>query len=120
MAFGVYAVPDFPDDPVGTDPIRAAHDSQERFPQEGLHSPRAVQFQQLEIGIGNQREVQLEPRAEVGVRFRVAAAAADYHRIALFKFLEGVTKLGRFVRSTGGIGFGEKIEDHVLAAESSK
>jgi len=54
------------------------------------------------------------------MRFRIAAAAADYHRIVLFEFLEGVTKLGRFVRSTGSIGFGEKIEDHILAAESGK
>jgi hypothetical protein len=54
------------------------------------------------------------------VRFGIAAAAADYHRVVLFEFLEGVTKLGRFVRSTGGIGFGEKVENHVLAAESGQ
>ncbi len=90
------------------------------FPRKCFHSPRAVQFQHFEIGVGNQREVQLETRAELGVRFRIAAAAADDHRVVLFKFLEGVTKLGRFVRSTGGIRFGEEIEDHVLAAESSK
>jgi hypothetical protein len=38
----------------------------------------------------------------------------------LFEFLEGVTKLGRFVRSTRRVGFGEKIEDYVLAAESGQ
>jgi hypothetical protein len=113
-------MPDFPDHPIRPNPVRTAHDPQEGFSQESFHSPRAIQLQYVELGVDNQRKVQLEPHPELRMRFRIAAAAANHHRVALFEFLEGVTKLGRFVRSTGRIRFGEKIEDHVLAAKIGK
>ncbi|MFZ3379801.1 MAG: hypothetical protein WA193_09265, partial [Candidatus Acidiferrales bacterium] len=34
--------------------------------------------------------------------------------IQRFELLEGVTKLGRFVRSTGGIRLGIKIKNHIF------
>ena len=46
---------------------------------------------------------------------RVRAASQDA-RVQLFELLDGVTKLGRFVDSTGRVGFGIEIENQISPA----
>jgi len=53
---------------------------------------------------------------EFRLRFHGIRAAAQDRRIFRFELLDGVTKLGRFVDSTGSIRFGIEKQNHVLAA----
>ena len=59
VAFGRHFVPGGADFSVGADPVRHAHDSQERFTQETFHAPRAVRLDYFEFRVGEQRESQL-------------------------------------------------------------
>ena len=117
MAFGADFVPVFLYFAIRADEKCAAHDSQERFAEEFLHASHAIGFDSLEARITEKIEVQFVLGFECGLGFdRVAARAEDYHA----KFIElllCVAKLGRFNRSTGGIGFWIEEEDYSFAAK---
>jgi hypothetical protein len=49
--------------------------------------------------------------------FNGVAAHAEDDGVELVEVLFCVAKLGRFYRSTGGVGFGVEEEDYPLAAE---
>ncbi len=117
VPFGRDVVPDFLNLSVFTNPESHAHDSEESFSQEGFHAPGAVGLNDLEFGIGKQREVQLVFYFELGLRFDGIAAAAGDRGVQLFELADCVTKLGRFTRSTGGIRFREEIEDQIFSAK---
>jgi hypothetical protein len=53
---------------------------------------------------------------EFGLIFRRVRAASHDGGVQLFKVLDGVAKLGRFVDSTGSVGFGIEIENQVPPA----
>jgi hypothetical protein len=48
--------------------------------------------------------------------FRRVRAASQNARVQLLELLDGVTKLGRFVDSTGRVGFGIEIENQIPPA----
>ena len=52
---------------------------------------------------------------ELRLRFHIVPAASQDGRIQLLKFLDCVTKLGRFVDSTRSIRFGVKVENQILS-----
>ena len=53
---------------------------------------------------------------ELRLIFRRVRAAAQDRRIFRFELLDGVTKLGRFVDSTGSIRFGIEVQHEILPA----
>jgi len=77
VAFGTDVVPDFLDPSVGVDQKGATHNSQERFPQEHLHAPRAVRFDGLKLGIAQERKIQLLLGLKLGLRFDGIGATAE-------------------------------------------
>jgi hypothetical protein len=110
-------VPDFVDLAVAADPERHAHDAEERFSEERFHPARAIGFDHVELRVGKQREIQFVLGLELRLCFDGIAAAADDGRVELFECADGVTKLGRFVRSTGRVGFRVEIKDQILPAK---
>ena len=120
MAFRSYVVPDVLDLAVGADEKRAAHNSQERFAEEIFHAPRAVGFDHFKIGIAQQRKIQLLLFLEAGLRFYGIPAGSEDNHIQLVELLLCVAKLGRFGRSTGGVGLGKEEEHDAPAAEIGK
>jgi hypothetical protein len=114
VPFGRHVVPDLANFSLRANPVRHAHDSKERFSQEALHAPRAEGFHHLKFRVGEQREIQLVLDAEFRLVFDAVRAATEDAGVGRFKLLDGVTKLGRFRRSTGSIRFGEEEEDEVL------
>ncbi len=82
-----------------------------------LHAPYTVGFDHFVVGVAEQREIEFLLGPEFGESFfRVGAGAQDYHARFVELFL-CVTKLGRFGRSTGSIGFREEKENHGSSAE---
>jgi hypothetical protein len=120
VAFRGRLVPDFGDAPVRADQKRGPHDSEERFAEELLHSPRAVGFDGLEFGITQQRKIQIVLGREFGLSFHLVAAAAKDDGVEFIELRFGVAKLGRFVDSTGSERFRKEIEDDWLAAEAGE
>ena len=59
-------------------------------------------------------------RFEFRLRFHGIAAATDDRGVQLLEFLDGVTKLGRFVGSTRCVRLWIEIQNEVLAAEIPK
>ena len=116
MAFGFDVVPDVLDLSVRADQERAAHDAQKRLAQEFLHAACTVGFDHLEVGIAEQRKIELLLLREGRLSFHGLAAGAQNGYAQFVELLLCVTKLGRFCRSTGSIGFGEKEQDDALAA----
>ena len=116
MSLRRHVVPNFPNQPIRPNPIRHPHDPEKRFSQETLHPSRAERLNYLELRIRKQRKIQFVLQFEFRLRFHRIGAAAQDRRIFRFELLNGVTKLGRFVDSTGSIRFGIEKQNHVLAA----
>jgi hypothetical protein len=68
----------------------------------------------LKFRVGEEREIQLVLDAEFRLVFDPVRAAPKDVGVGSFKLLDGVTKLGRFRRSTGSVGLGEEKQDKVL------
>lgn len=117
MAFRRDVVPDFANLAILSDPKGHAHDAEESLAQERLHAAGAEGLDDMEFRIRKQREIQFVLGFEFCLGFDGIAAAADNRGVEFFEFGDGVTKLGRFTRSTGRVGFREKIEDQVPAAK---
>ena len=66
-------------------------------------------------GVAKEREIESLFGFEAGQSFlRVCAGAQDGHT-SFVEFRFCVAKLGRFDRSTGGVGFGEEEQEDTLA-----
>ena len=117
MAFGLHSVPDFFDFSVRPDQERAADDAEKRFAEEILHTARPVGLNYGEIGITEQRKIQIVFFLERSLRFHGIAARAKDHHSKFVVLLLRVAKLGRFDGSTGSVGLWKEKEDHALAAE---
>ena len=110
MALRRDLVPNFADFSVRADPVRHAHDAEERFPQKTFHPPRAVSLDHFKLGVCKQREIQFVLNLEFRLVFDGVRAASQDGRVQLLELLDGVTKLGRFVDSTRCVGLGIEIE----------
>ncbi len=117
VAFRAGFVPDVAYFCVRPNPVRHAHDSEERFTEETLHAPRAVDLDGVEIRIRKQREIQIV----LGLEFRLLLdgirAASQNYGVQLVEFFLRVAKLGRLIRSTRRQRLGEKEKDHVFSAQ---
>lgn len=109
MPFRRYVVPDFAYSCIRSNPVAHAHDSQKRFPKKAFHSPRAVRFHHLEFRIRKQRKIQFVLHFEFCLRLHGIPAASQDGGVGCFEFIDGVTKLGRFRRSTGRVRLGIEI-----------
>jgi hypothetical protein len=118
VSFGGRFVPDFGDAPVRPDQKRRAHDPQERFAKELLYPPRAISLNGLEFRVAQQREVQIVFSGEFSLSLHGIAATTQDYRAEFVELRFGVAKLGRFVDSTRGERFGEKIQDYSPAAQT--
>jgi len=71
----------------------------------------------VKLGVGKQREIEVVLDLEFGLRLDGVAAATDDRGVELLEFLDGVTKLGRFVGSTGRVCFGIEVKNQILPAK---
>jgi hypothetical protein len=117
VSLGRDFVPNFANLSVGADPEGHPHDSEKSLPEEAFHPPRAEGFDHFESRIRKQRKIQFVLHFEFGLRVHGITAAAQDCRIQRFKFLDGVTKLGRFRCSTGCVGLRIEIKNQVLPGE---
>jgi len=113
-------VPDFRDAPVRADQVRGTHNAQERLAEELLHPARAISANSFEFGVAEQREIELVLRRELRLGLHGVPAAAQDHGSRFVKFRLGVTKLGRFVDSTGGQRPGKEIQHNGFSAKADK
>ena len=114
MTFWADVVPDLLDRSVEIDQKRTTHNPQERFPKECLHAPGAIGFDGLELGIAEEREIQLLLDLELSLGFDGIGAATQNHGSQLVEFRFCVAKLGRFGNSTGRLSFREEIQYYPL------
>jgi hypothetical protein len=117
VSFGACFVPHMLDFSFGTDPVGHAYDTEKRFSEETFHAARAIGFDDFEVRIGEQRKIQIVFGFEFRLRLNGVGAAAENHGVDLVEFFLGVTKLGRFIGSTGRTGLGKEIQNYVFAAE---
>ena len=117
MALGLYAVPDFFGLSVRPDEEGAAGDAHERSAHEFFYSPSTVGFDRFVFRIAQQREIELLLFLESRLCFHGIGAYPKDNHTQLIELRFGVTKLGRFDRSTGCIGFWKEKKEHALASE---
>jgi len=117
MALGFYLVPDFLDHPVRADQKAAADDALERTSHELLQSPYAVGLYHFVGGVAEQRKIEFVFGLKAVQGLHGVRAGGKNGNAPLFKFSFCVAKLGRFDRSTGGIGFGVEEKQDAAATE---
>lgn len=117
MALGLHVVPDFFDLSVRPDEEGTAGDAHERSAHELFHSPGTVGFDRFVFRIAQQREIELLLFLESHLCFHGIGAYPKDNHTQLIELRFGVTKLGRFDRSTGSVGFWKEKEEHALAFE---
>ena len=117
MAFGSNEGPDLFDFAGFADEERTADDAHEGAAHELFFLPGAEFSDGFVRGIGEQRKIELVLGLERGLRFDGIGAHAEDGDSELVEFLFCVAKLGRFDRSTGGVGFGVEEKNDALAGE---
>ena len=120
MIFYFYVVPDLVDFAFGTDQEGAADDALVRATHEFLHAPHAIGFDHFVVGIAQQRKIEFLLRPELREGFFWIGARSQDEHADFVEILLCVTKLGRFGRSTGCIGFGKEEKHHAPPAEICK
>ena len=120
MALGFDEGPDFFDFAGLADEEGAADDAHEGAAHKLLFLPGAEFCDRLVSGIGEQRKIEIVLGFEGGLGFDgIGAHAEDGHTMIVEVFF-CVTKLGRFDRSTRGVGFGVEEEEDAMALEISQ
>jgi hypothetical protein len=117
VAFGFDEGPDFFDFAVLADEEGTADDAHVGAAHELFFLPGTEFFDGLVGRIGEQGKIQLVLCFEGSLRFDGIGAHAEDGHTVLVELLLCVTKLGRFDRSTGGVGFGVEEEEEALALE---
>lgn len=120
MAFRLGVGPNHLDLSIWADEYRAAYDPQKRLPQEALHAARTIGFDHFEVGVAEQREIQLELRLKLRQRLDGIGATAGNRDSQLVELRLRVAKLGRFRGSTGCERFRKEIKDQPLTAKIGK
>jgi len=111
VAFRRDGIPDVFEIAVDADEESASHNSEKRFAEKFLHAARAEGFDGFQIRIAEKIEVEFLLGFEGGLCFDGVAAHSEDDHAQLVELLFCVTKLGRFDRSTGSVGFGIEKED---------
>jgi hypothetical protein len=117
VAFGFYEGPDFLDFAVLANEEGTADDAHGRLAHEMFFLPGAELLDGFVVGIAEQGEIELLVFLEGGLGLDGIGAHSNDGDPELVEFFFCVTKLGRFNRSTGGVGFGVEKEQHALAVE---
>ena len=111
MAFGFYRGPDFFDPAVDSNEERAADDAHEFSPHEFLFLPGSKGRNEFVVRIAEQGEIQFLFCFKRSLGFHRISAQAEDGYTQFVEVLLCVTKLGRFDRSTGSVGFGVKKDE---------
>ena len=117
MAFGFDEGPDVFDLPGLADEERAANDAHEFAAHELFLLPRAKLLNGGMCGIAEKREIEILLGLERCLGFNRVGAESQDGDAALVEFFFCVTKLGRFNRSTGSVGFWVEEDQHALSGE---
>jgi hypothetical protein len=117
VAFGFDEGPDGFDFAGFADEEGAADDAHEGAAHELLFLPGTELLDGLVGGIAEQGEIEILFFLEGGLGFDGIGAHAKDGDAAFVEFFFCVAKLGRFDRSTGGVGFGVEEEEDALAGE---
>jgi len=107
VAFGFDEGPDFLDFAGFADEEGTAHDAHEGAAHELFSLPGAELLDGLVGGIAEQRKIKILLGLERGLGFDGIDAHAEDGDAELVEVFFCVAKLGRFDRSTRGVGFGE-------------
>jgi hypothetical protein len=117
VALGFDQGPDFFDFAGFADEERASDDAHEGAAHELFFLPGAEFCDGLVSRIGEQRKIDLVLGLEGGLGFDGIRAHAEDSHAEFVEFLLCVAKLGRFNRSTRGVGLGVEEEKNALAGE---
>jgi hypothetical protein len=117
MAFGFDEGPDVFDFAGFADQEGAADDAHEGAAHELFFLPGAELLDGFVGGIAEEWEIEILLGLERGLGFDGIGAQAKDGDAELVEFFFCVTKLGRFDRSTGSVGFGVEEEKDALAGE---
>jgi len=117
VAFGFDEGPDVFDFAGFADEEGAADDAHESAAHELFFLPGAEFLDGFVGGIAEQREIEILLGTERGLSFDGIGAQAKDGDTKLVEIFFCVTKLGRFDRSTGSVGFGVEEEQNALAGE---
>jgi hypothetical protein len=115
VAFGFDEGPDVLDFAALADEEGASDDAHEGAAQELFSLPGAELLDGLVGGVAEQGEIEILLSFEGGLGFDGIGAHAQDGDPQLVEILSCVAKLGRFDRSTGGVGFGVEEEEDALA-----
>ncbi len=117
MAFGFDGGPEFLDFAGFADEEGAADDAHEGAAHELFFLPDAEFLDGFVGRVAEQGEIEILLGLEGGLGCDSVGAHAEDGHIKLVELLLCVAKLGRFNRSTGGVGFGVEEEENALAGE---
>jgi hypothetical protein len=115
VAFGFDEGPDCFDFAGFADEEGTADDAHEGAAHKLLFLPAAEFLDGLVGGIAEQREIEILLGLEGGLGLDGIGAHAEDGDAELIEFFFCVAKLGRFDRSTGGVGFGVEEKEDALA-----
>jgi len=110
MALRFYVVPDFFDFPIWGDKDAAADNPFVGPAHEFLRAPEAIGFDHFVVGVAEKREVKLVLPLKTSQCLNGVRANSKYFHFQFLELLFGVTKLGRFNRSTGSVRLGKEIK----------
>jgi hypothetical protein len=117
MAFGFDEGPDVLDLAGLADEERAANDAHEFAAHKLFLLPRAKLLNGSVRRIAEKREIEILLGLEGGLGFNGIGAEAQDGDVKFVEFLFCVTKLGRFNRSTGSVGFRIEEDQDALTGE---
>ena len=117
MAFGFDGGPEFLDFAGFADEEGAADDAHEGAAHELFFLPDAEFLDGFVGRVAEQGEIEILLGLEGGLGFDGVGAHAEDGDAVLVEGLFCVAKLGRFNRSTGGVGFGVEEEEDAAASE---
>jgi hypothetical protein len=117
VAFGADDGPDFLDFAGFADEDRTADDAHKGAAHKLFSLPDAELLDGLASGIAEQGEIEIVLGFERGLGFDGIGAHAEDGHAELVEFFFCVTKLGRFYRSTGSVGFGVEEKNDASAGE---
>jgi hypothetical protein len=120
VSFGFDEGPDFLDFAGFADEEGAADDAHESAAHELLFLPGAEFCDGLVSWVGEQRKIDLVLGLERSLRFDGIGAHADDGYTVFIEVILCVTKLGRFDRSTRGVGLGVEKKEDALAVKIGK